>query len=52
MNATICPKCGELVVSAHPPRFSIEDRYGRYRRQMKRALLARQEQSNDKGTTG
>jgi len=27
-----CPVCGNLTASAHPPRFSPEDRYGRYRR--------------------
>lgn len=47
MNPTVCPKCGESVASAHPPRFSIEDRYGKYRRQMKRALLAGQKQTNE-----
>jgi rRNA maturation protein Nop10 len=52
MNPTICPKCGEPVVSAHPPRFSVEDRYGKYRRQMKRALLAGQKQADGDDTTG
>jgi H/ACA ribonucleoprotein complex subunit 3 len=28
----VCPKCGEATVSAHPARFSPEDRYGEYRR--------------------
>jgi len=27
-----CPACGGPTASAHPPRFSPEDRYGRYRR--------------------
>lgn len=30
-----CPVCGEPTVTAHPPRFSPEDRYGHYRRVMK-----------------
>jgi H/ACA ribonucleoprotein complex subunit 3 len=50
MNPTVCPKCGEHVVGAHPPRFSIEDRYGKYRRQMKRALLTGQKQADDATT--
>ncbi|MHA2600778.1 MAG: RNA-protein complex protein Nop10 [Candidatus Thorarchaeota archaeon SMTZ1-83] len=31
-----CPKCGEPVVTPHPPKFSPQDRYGEYRRQAKR----------------
>ena len=31
-----CPKCGERTVSPLPPRFSPEDRYGKYRRALKR----------------
>jgi H/ACA ribonucleoprotein complex subunit 3 len=27
-----CPVCGGPTAPAHPPRFSPEDRYGRYRR--------------------
>jgi H/ACA ribonucleoprotein complex subunit 3 len=30
--AECCPVCGCPTASAHPPRFSPEDRYGRYRR--------------------
>ncbi|MBI4018532.1 MAG: nucleolar RNA-binding Nop10p family protein [Candidatus Aenigmarchaeota archaeon] len=30
-----CPRCGSRTRSAHPPRFSIEDKYGRYRRMAK-----------------
>ncbi|MFY9800385.1 MAG: RNA-protein complex protein Nop10 [Methanoregula sp.] len=30
--STTCPKCGKPTVIAHPARFSIEDRYGKYRR--------------------
>ncbi|OPX70985.1 MAG: Ribosome biogenesis protein Nop10 [Methanoregulaceae archaeon PtaB.Bin056] len=30
-----CPACGEATVSAHPARFSPDDRYGKYRREMK-----------------
>jgi len=32
----VCPDCGERTVSPIPPRFSPEDRYGRYRRQLKK----------------
>ncbi|TAJ45054.1 RNA-protein complex protein Nop10 [Methanofollis fontis] len=31
-----CPICGAPTHSAHPARFSPEDRYGRYRREAKR----------------
>ena len=27
-----CPVCGAPTVTAHPARFSPQDRYGRYRR--------------------
>lgn len=27
--------CGGVAVTPHPPRFSPEDRYGKYRRQLK-----------------
>lgn len=30
--ADCCPACGGRTALAHPPRFSPEDRYGRYRR--------------------
>ncbi|MCJ2556970.1 MAG: RNA-protein complex protein Nop10 [Candidatus Thermoplasmatota archaeon] len=30
-----CPKCGSSTGMALPPRFSPEDRYGRFRRQLK-----------------
>ena len=32
----VCPVCGERTVSAHPPRFSPEDKYGKYRRMAKK----------------
>jgi H/ACA ribonucleoprotein complex subunit 3 len=31
-----CPGCGGRAVAPHPPRFSPEDRYGHYRRRLKR----------------
>jgi len=30
-----CPACGAAVKSAEPPKFSPQDRYGKYRRMMK-----------------
>jgi len=30
-----CPNCGKKTSSPHPPRFSPEDRYGKYRRLMR-----------------
>jgi len=34
--STICPVCGKPTAIAHPARFSIEDRYGKYRRMAKK----------------
>ncbi|MCK5038057.1 MAG: RNA-protein complex protein Nop10 [Thermoplasmata archaeon] len=33
--ASKCPKCDTDSTTPHPPRFSPEDRYGKYRRQLK-----------------
>jgi len=30
-----CKKCGAKTKSAHPPRFSVADKYGKYRRMAK-----------------
>ncbi len=35
LEQTTCPYCGGKLVSAHPPKFSPEDKYGKYRRKMK-----------------
>jgi len=35
-----CPVCGESTVEALPPRFSPEDRYGKYRRMLKKEVKA------------
>ncbi|MCZ7362528.1 MAG: RNA-protein complex protein Nop10 [Candidatus Methanoperedens sp.] len=37
----ICPVCGKATKYSQPARFSLEDRYGKYRRMAKRG-------SNDK----
>jgi H/ACA ribonucleoprotein complex subunit 3 len=34
----ICGKCRNKTVSAAPPRFSPEDRYGKYRRLLKKQI--------------
>lgn len=31
-----CPNCGQETVSPHPPKFSPEDPYGKYRRKLKK----------------
>ncbi|TLZ51256.1 MAG: RNA-protein complex protein Nop10 [Methanobacteriota archaeon] len=31
-----CPRCGSPTVAPLPPRYSPEDRYGSYRRRLKR----------------
>jgi len=35
-----CPRCGAATSSPHPPRFSPTDKFGEYRRMMKRRALA------------
>ena len=32
----ICPNCGQATGNPMPPRYSPEDRYGAYRRKLKR----------------
>lgn len=34
----ICPICGEKTYEVLPPRFSPEDRYGKYRRMLKKEV--------------
>ncbi|WP_455393049.1 RNA-protein complex protein Nop10 [[Eubacterium] cellulosolvens] len=33
-----CPDCGNRTIQPAPPRFSPEDRYGAYRRRLKKSL--------------
>ena len=35
----ICPICGEKTIMARPPKFSLEDKYAKYRREIKREEL-------------
>jgi H/ACA ribonucleoprotein complex subunit 3 len=37
-----CPGCDGRAVSPHPPKFSPEDRYGKYRRRLK-AIVDKEE---------
>ncbi|MBW9223509.1 RNA-protein complex protein Nop10 [Methanothermococcus sp. SCGC AD-155-E23] len=41
----ICSVCGEKTVTVKPPRFSLEDRYGKYRRMLKRSLKSKEKSS-------
>ncbi|RLF17065.1 MAG: RNA-protein complex protein Nop10 [Thermoprotei archaeon] len=34
-----CPYCGGPLRNPHPAKFSPEDRYGKYRRELKKLLL-------------
>jgi len=43
----VCPVCGEKTYPAAPPRFSPEDRYGRYRRALKLQTLREREETSD-----
>ncbi len=49
MNTQQCPDCHGGVKNAHPARFSIEDRYGSYRRAMKKELLSKKTTRKSKG---
>ncbi|MHA1650923.1 MAG: RNA-protein complex protein Nop10 [Candidatus Helarchaeota archaeon] len=31
-----CPECGGKTVNPHPAKFSLTDKYGKYRRQLKK----------------
>jgi H/ACA ribonucleoprotein complex subunit 3 len=33
-----CPNCGGTTLQPIPPRFSPEDKYGKYRRQLKKEM--------------
>ncbi|MFB2622909.1 MULTISPECIES: RNA-protein complex protein Nop10 [unclassified Methanothermobacter] len=35
----VCPRCGGSTGVVYPPKFSPEDRYGEYRRRLKREVL-------------
>lgn len=34
----ICPRCSEKTINPRPAKFSPEDRYGKYRRMMKKEM--------------
>jgi H/ACA ribonucleoprotein complex subunit 3 len=34
LKQELCPYCGGKVISPHPPKFSPEDRYAKYRRKI------------------
>jgi H/ACA ribonucleoprotein complex subunit 3 len=34
-----CPKCGADLKAIYPPKYSVEDKYGKYRRQLKKEML-------------
>lgn len=34
----ICPRCGNKTIINIPPRFSIDDKWGKYRREMKKYI--------------
>ncbi|MCD6223059.1 MAG: RNA-protein complex protein Nop10 [Thermoplasmata archaeon] len=35
----VCPVCGEKTIKKEPPRFSPQDRYGKYRRMLKKEVM-------------
>ncbi|RUM33124.1 MAG: RNA-protein complex protein Nop10 [Archaeoglobus sp.] len=34
----VCPECGEKTIMPIPPKFSLEDPYGKYRRRLRKEL--------------
>jgi H/ACA ribonucleoprotein complex subunit 3 len=42
LNTIQCPVCKGKVVGAHPAKYSPEDRYGKYRRLLKREQATHQ----------
>ncbi|MCS4541708.1 MAG: RNA-protein complex protein Nop10 [Euryarchaeota archaeon] len=38
-----CPYCGGKLKVPHPPKFSPEDPYGKYRRKLKKEILVRED---------
>ena len=38
MSELTCPQCGGKTVNAHPSKFSPTDRYGKYRRELKKRM--------------
>lgn len=41
LKQKLCPNCGGVVKNPHPPKYSPEDRYGKYRRKAKRELRSK-----------
>ena len=41
----ICPDCSSKTIDPQPPKFSPQDKYGSYRRQMKREIEIKKEES-------
>jgi len=39
---SICPYCGEKVKVIYPAKYSIDDKYGKYRRKLKEEMLNKQ----------
>jgi H/ACA ribonucleoprotein complex subunit 3 len=37
-----CPKCQNETIEPKPPKFSLDDKYGDYRRQIKREQLKKE----------
>jgi len=37
-----CPNCGGELKVIYPPKFSVEDKYGKYRRQLKKEMLGKE----------
>ncbi|RLI33866.1 RNA-protein complex protein Nop10 [Candidatus Bathyarchaeota archaeon] len=39
LSQTVCPRCGGELRNPAPPKFSLEDRYGKYRRALKELAM-------------
>jgi H/ACA ribonucleoprotein complex subunit 3 len=36
ISKEVCPKCGGKTINPNPARFSLTDKYGKYRRKLKK----------------
>ena len=43
LKTDACPKCGGPVMIPHPPKFSLDDKYRKYRLKMRRVAREKDE---------
>jgi H/ACA ribonucleoprotein complex subunit 3 len=45
LNTDVCPKCGGAVKLPHPAKFSLDDKYRKYRLKMRRMGREKEEET-------